>query len=665
MSDEKELQVRIRYVNDPSGAKEAQKTADSLKDGTKQTGQGADQASARVKGLNDRMNVLAKISAVITVASGVMFAGMMKAAQSYVGQVGTTETASKRWILANQSIEESTTRIGRVIVQDAIPYLEQAAKIVENIASFAEKNPQAVDTVLKFVGGSLLVGGIATVGAGASKLIGGIGGLLGAGAGAASSTGAAAVAGSEIALGSFAVAIPQVVVAFGLLAGATIALQSTFNDAQKRAQDTLTNMPQKEKDAASQTHGLGESFGSQYGPAIQAYAKNATKDELEKYPLLQQQLDYTKQNMANAGGSSVASDPLKGFTSDTIIAYNQYYRQEEQALRAHLIQLGQSQRDFDLQQSYEVADYNLQRSRTQRDFDRQEAMSAYEYGQQRFIAARDFGIQMVRSEQDFQKQRQRATEDFQFQLWDIARSGDAFSYMQATRQFKVQQNRDQEDYDLSRQRSIEDFTRSQADQAQDYQVQRAFRLQSFQIELGDQEQDFQIRRDREAVQRKIQLSDMEQDWNDQERARRQAVSDALNTMNDGTEKAAKLFSDFSSYMIGDMQVLVDGAARLQDYFKGLALPSSGVPSKDMGGYTSPGLYMMHDEFVLSPSSTRAAEKMMRGRLNQDNVLAMLSGGGGAANITINDHRRFDSRLSPEDRRAIRQDNENLFSEVFG
>jgi hypothetical protein len=157
---------------------------------------------------------------------------------------------------------------------------------------------------------------------------------------------------------------------------------------------------------------------------------------------------------------------------------------------------------------------------------------------------------------------------------------------------------------------------------------------------------------------------MQVDWNEQERARRQAVSDALNTMAADTSQAAKLFTDFSGYMVGDMQSLVDGAAQLKDYFKGLSLPSSGVPSRDVGGYTSPGLYMMHDEFVLSPSSTRAAEKMMRGRLNQENVLAMLAGGGGPANITINDQRRFDSSLSADDRRSIRQDTEYMLEGAF-
>lgn len=60
------------------------------------------------------------------------------------------------------------------------------------------------------------------------------------------------------------------------------------------------------------------------------------------------------------------------------------------------------------------------------------------------------------------------------------------------------------------------------------------------------------------------------------------------------------------------------------------------------------------EFVLSGDTTKAAEMLIGGRLTQDTLMAALRGNG-RSQVTWNDNRRFDSRLSGDDRRAIQND----------
>ena len=92
-----------------------------------------------------------------------------------------------------------------------------------------------------------------------------------------------------------------------------------------------------------------------------------------------------------------------------------------------------------------------------------------------------------------------------------------------------------------------------------------------------------------------------------------------------------------------------------------------MPTRHGGGYTADGLYRMRaGEFVLRPDVTNAAERVIGRSLNQDNMLAALAGGGGAGKTIIyQDNRRFDSRLSSQDRALIRQDTDIRLGEVLG
>jgi hypothetical protein len=86
-------------------------------------------------------------------------------------------------------------------------------------------------------------------------------------------------------------------------------------------------------------------------------------------------------------------------------------------------------------------------------------------------------------------------------------------------------------------------------------------------------------------------------------------------------------------------------------------------SRDIGGYGSGGMTQMHSgEFVINANTTRALEQVSRSRLDQATIIEMATGGNKA--MTYNDHRRFDSRLSANDRANIRGDLEGILAEAF-
>jgi hypothetical protein len=86
------------------------------------------------------------------------------------------------------------------------------------------------------------------------------------------------------------------------------------------------------------------------------------------------------------------------------------------------------------------------------------------------------------------------------------------------------------------------------------------------------------------------------------------------------------------------------------------------PGKQHGGYAGSGIYRLGErgyEFVLSHSTTKAAERAARGMLTQENMMKLLLG----KNVVYNDHRRFDSKIREEDRWALRLDTMRMVEEM--
>ncbi len=82
-----------------------------------------------------------------------------------------------------------------------------------------------------------------------------------------------------------------------------------------------------------------------------------------------------------------------------------------------------------------------------------------------------------------------------------------------------------------------------------------------------------------------------------------------------------------------------------------------ITRKAAGGYIGTGLFMGGEqgrEFVLSNSTTRAAESVMGGALNQQNLIRALAGGGNKR-VSYYDARKFDSVPSAETRRMMKEE----------
>ncbi len=111
-----------------------------------------------------------------------------------------------------------------------------------------------------------------------------------------------------------------------------------------------------------------------------------------------------------------------------------------------------------------------------------------------------------------------------------------------------------------------------------------------------------------------------------------------------------------------------GLAAVTTAATSLGTITGSVGTRASGGYAPYGMYILGDksagkgpdEFVMNGETTRAAESIIRGRLTQQGILrAMIQ----RASVTWNDHRKFDSRLSAQDRRMVNEDTLSMLSQL--
>lgn len=214
-------------------------------DGGKKTVSGLQAIEKQAERTKQKMQQLTQVGAKLALVGGAILAPFALAMKKYTDTVKETEPVSKRLLALNKQWEESQVRLGRVTATIVLPALEAGAAILENIISFAEKNPGVVQAALTIGATLVVLGGLITttaqivstlatiqgLAATAGIALGGGGAAAGvAGAGTAATAGAAGIitAIAPVAIGALALAIGGNV---GLAVGNAIAgTNQTWDD---------------------------------------------------------------------------------------------------------------------------------------------------------------------------------------------------------------------------------------------------------------------------------------------------------------------------------------------------------------------------------------------------------------------------------------------------
>jgi hypothetical protein len=331
--------------------------------------------------------------------------------------------------------------------------------------------------------------------------------------------------------------------------------------------------------------------------------------------------------------------------------------------RARLIQ------DYADQQKQAVEDFENTRTRQYRDFYQSQSQAETDYYAERKQMAADYNRDIQRMEEDHQREMTRSKEDHDVRMQELLESGDVKGMQKELRSYERNRRRGEEDYGVEN----EDYSGQIADREAQFAQQRAQSMREFQQRMNDEAVDFVNRQKQSADQfqdrlkqldeqhaeelkkldqaNKEKLTDMDKQFQDERIKRRNAYTKQLEDLGIYLQRSAAFWKSF----LQNVQDQLNYNAQL-----------NGTPGRASGGYAGFGTYRLGEqgtEYVLDARTTRAAEVAAGGRLTQTRMLNALAGRGG--NVTWNDHRRFDSRLSVADRRAIQQDNMATMASMFG
>lgn len=288
--------------------------------------------------------------------------------------------------------------------------------------------------------------------------------------------------------------------------------------------------------------------------------------------------------------------------------------------------------------------------------------------------------EIAKVKRDGQKKLAELEQEHKNRLWDLAIANDALGIAIENRK-----------YAQDKARLEGETSEAVREKRREVQIQLAEQRRQFALEEMQRRRDYQKRIDEANLQALRDRQDAEANWQeerkqigedhvqklqdlkdqyDEERRQRLlsayediiALGDALSTERDFKKK-------YYDVMVADAEAFAEAyKAALDRIANQTNLPGAPyTPGYDMGGYTKPGLARVHaGEYVMSPPTVRAAEKIVGQQLTQQGLLAaMLGGGSGRVSLSYVDQRRFDSRLHPEDREQIRQDTYSILQELIG
>lgn len=673
-----DLEAKFRIITDKSSIEQATRAVAEVKKSTQEAERSLAGFQRHFEMIGRAGEQFTRVGLHMAAAGTAIMAPMMLAANSYVRNAGMAEASSRQWLKTTDQLAAAQQRVGRVIAQETLPYMEKMAQLANAAAAFGERHPEAVRALVT-VGTGLVAGGagLTVIGQAANALSGlarlaPIGSVAG---GAALGLGGAVLGGAALGAGTV-----QYLASRGFatnLFGVPLEARNLGEYPVAAVHGLSKLLGASERDATVNALALAQALGMVSVNAQQATARIEDSpwfgrglEMFAQFSLQQKyaQADYYRE-MLRAGYD-----------------FQRNMRYQEEAFG---VQRAIAVRNHNIQMSYAEQDFQRQRQINADQFQRQLMLSEQEYYYQRGIAARNFAISARRAEEDYRLQTHRNEEDHRIRLRNIARTGNATAWLEEMRSYQLSERRRKEDYEIARRRAKEDFDLAQSDartayerqrkialenfaiqekiQAENYAIQRQRQQDNFERQIADQEAQFARQMRIAAEQHAIQMNRFEADFaTEKERqetffklqlAGLGAFRDEYGAMLDGIKPK---FTEFLNSGIVDPLNQVRGMAGLQelpavvmrDASVGSAVPGGGGGGgsggfggpggfggggggfRAGGGYVGYGLYRMGErgyEFVLDHTTTKMWENRLGGPLTQG---ALRSGTADTLEITF-------------------------------
>jgi hypothetical protein len=617
---------------------------------------------------NDLGNVFRTTFLIGTAITGGIFAG----AASYVKNAKEATAVTVAWKAAQNDLNTAQIRFGAVFAQEALPLLQDAARLANTAAAFVERNPEIIRAALN---AGLVIAGLSAVGMAVTKGIRFY----------ADVKYLAAVAQEQIGINQFALAVDKFLLGTAQFSGKVPAAAST--------------------QAAGGILGLIAPVALVVAGLIAAkYAVDITNQVLEKtgaakviadaqrriletsnrpYPGIIAGASQTAgaSSTASLGVASVAS--LSSIPRAALQAYEQYRRddlamvqqhyQERQAIIDNALAASQQ---ANANYAASVARINSQTTgaltSAARDFAEASRQAEIQNATERARIIRDGGQEIQQIEQDLQETLRKNRLEFEQRASDLTASRDALGLAKETRRFNQEQDEARREANIEIRRRRADIAQRLADLQQSFEQERAQRFAEYQARVAEiranaAQQLGELRTQHQAELREIQLQkiarirELDSQFNEERKRKNQQLIQTLRDLDAGLLGEKQLREQYYAAMEADLRKF------LANYQAGVSTMLQGIPARASGGYAA-GLVRTGEagyEYVMSHSTTKAAEAVIGGRLTQESLMAALMGSArGGASVVWNDQRRFDGSYTNDIRRANREDTLQLLEGIF-
>ena len=639
--------------------------------------------------------------------------GIFLAAKNYIKDAEESDELTRQWLASTKEIEKAQERIGRVAAQAVLPTLEKAAEIAGKVAGFVEAHPEIVEAAFNT---GLFVAGFGALSIAVSKgikLFADVKYLLTIPVQleAAKLQDRAATKQLEAAalrLKELGVSIPTAVSPAagaggvgGLLAGGTLATIITtlvapavgaivgdkifdaiegrdvkFNDYITTAKQALALDAKNIGDliGRSKTVVGGVLTDKQFDPNLGTkwFEKVAIALGLleNKGEDAAKSLENVAANLDQVAGSLHESEIVAAFEKwkedDARIVSEAAAERIKIVAAAEKAVSMETARNAARVSSINAAAAKRAESLTS-NFLRADTKAEADYQEQRAKIIRDGGKEVRRIEDDHQERLRKLTLEHKERVEDLTASRDALGLAKEARRFnqaKAEEARSTRE-EIAKRR--EDIAVRLQEIDREHQIEQAQRLAQFQEAIQENE----AQRKEELKQAAIAHAEEMKQIREQRAAQLRELAETLTAERlRRREVFIEQIRDLDASLLGERGLkqryytlmLQDAEKWLAAYRAKLAAGSATAPTHDYTGYAYSGLYRMaangQPEYVLSGGATRAAEKIIGGRLTQDALLtAMVRGAsqGGSRTVTLNDQRRINASVPLSERRALVRD----------
>lgn len=665
-----------------------------------------DLKQAQIGYLRELSGAIGNISTKALVAGGAIVGGIFAEVNAYVSKAPEATKETRAWAAAMADLGKSRERVDQELLKTALPLLRQAADVARQAAGFVEKHPEITSMALK--AGAILVG-VGVIGTAVSrgiKLVADIQYLttIPIQLSAAKLQDIAAdkqLAAAQVRLKELGVTPSTTAAGGGALATAgrvigtaTLAVTAAYisfksvdfvleklglpntGDMFKAQKDFLLGIPKALKEGVKLNDLAAQVLNVSYSAAK---ARKETEG-------LTQASNEAAQALGRVSGSMNEAAIVEAFSSwkeDDARLVREAVENRKRILADAEKEIAQITRSYAIERRNISRQFNEQRSNIVRQFEQESKQAEEDYLRSRGDIIREGHERLQELEQDHRERLRQIQEDSDSRLAELAADRDALGIDLEKERRAKEEEEENRSYQLERSRTKKEIEQRIADLDRQYATERERRQAQYEQDLRDnaaqraealaraaEAHREELRQARESTAQK--LRELQEGLNEERKRRREVFLEQIRDLDDSLLGERALRQRHYQDMLNDAEAFFEqyrAAMPSGSSFSSVTGSTGKVPTKDSGGYAGRGLHWLAmngiPEFILSGSTTRAAERAIGSSLTDESLGRLFSRVGDARTAVYNDYRRLDAPLSKDARKVYEKSAEDAILRALG